>query len=296
MLFLMKLKADLKMNKIVVLLVLILTVAGCTNSNNQGKRIALAKAGETILYLDQLPSQLTSGITEADSAALIHDYIDKWAKKELMFQKAEENLSPSLKEEINAQLEETRSNLTIYQYQRQMMLEKMDTIVSDAELENYYSANSQSFNLGYNIVKALFIKIPLEIPDIARVRILARSNEQKDLQALESICYQFADKFDDFNELWVPLDRISIELPQEIDNEEYFLKRSSFYEFSDSVDVYLLKIRDFRLKSTPAPFEYVSEDIKRIIWNTRRLEFIHDLENGIYNDAIEENRFTLYNN
>ena len=35
-----------------------------------------------------------------------------------------------------------------------------------------------------------------------------------------------------------------------------------------------LKIRDYKLRSTTAPFEYVKDDIKRIIWNNRRLEFI----------------------
>ncbi len=154
----------------------------------------------------------------------------------------------------------------------------------------------KSFNLGYNIVKALFIKLPFETPNLGRIRMLARSSEQKDLQELESICYQFADKFDDFNEQWIPLDRISIELPQEISNEEYFLKRNTFYEYTDSIDTYFLKIRDYKLRSTPAPFDYVREDIKRIIWNTRRLEFIQNLENGIYNNGIEENKFTIYNN
>jgi hypothetical protein len=227
---------------------------------------------------------------------MTRDFINKWIRKEMMFQKAEENLSPELKKEIENQLKETRSDLTIYQYQRQMMLEKMDTTISDAEMENYYAANNQSFNLGYNIVKALFIKLPFETPNLGRIRTLARSNEQRDLQELESICYQFADKFDDFNEQWIPLDRISIELPQEISNEEYFLKYNTFYQYTDSIDMYLLKIRDYKLRSTPAPFDYVREDIKRIIWNTRRLEFIHNLENGIYNNAVEENKFTIYNN
>jgi len=60
--------------------------------------------------------------------------------------------------------------------------------------------------------------------------------------------------------------------------------------------MFFLKIRDYKLRSTTAPFDYVREDIRRIIWNTRRLEYIQDLENGIYNSAIEENKFTIYNN
>jgi HEPN domain-containing protein len=267
---------------------------GCRNNNNNARRISVARAGDVTLYLDQITDIIMPGTPPADSAAIIQNYINKWAKRELLFQKAEENLSPELRSEIENQLEESRINLVIYQYQRQMMLEKMDTMVTDNEMGNYYSANQESFVLSSNILKALFIKLPAETPNVDKVRILSRSNEQADLQQLETICYQFADKFDDFNEKWIPLNRISVELPNEIVNEENFLRRTSFYETSDSTFIYIISIRDYKLRSSVAPFEYVRDDIKRIIWNNRRFDFIQSLENGIYNDAIKENNFKLF--
>jgi hypothetical protein len=292
--FLQKLKRVLAMNRILILFLFTIIAAGCT-SRSDPKRIAVARAGDAFLYLDQIPGLIQPGTSPVDSAAIVHNYINSWAKKQFIFQKAEENLSPELKNEIDNQLEETRSNLVIYQYQRQMMLERMDTVISESELDNYYSNNQESFILSSNIIKALFIKLPVETPNISRIRALVRSNEQNDLQELESICYQFADKFDDFNEEWVPFDRLSVEFPQEIQNEESFLRRTTFYESSDSIFNYFISIRDYRLRSTIAPFEYVKDDIKRIIWNNRRLEFIQNLENDIYNDALKENGFTIYN-
>lgn len=175
-----------------------------------------------------------------------------------------------------------------------MMLEKMDTVLTETELENYYSGNEKSFILSSNIVKALFIKLPVETPNIEKIKLLARSNDQNDLQQLENYCYQFAEKFDDFNEDWVSMDRLSVELQDDIENEENFLKRNTFFETSDSISIYLISIRDYRLRSSLAPFEYVRNDIKRIIWNTRRFEFIQSLENGIYNEALQENSFKIY--
>ena len=159
----------------------------------------------------------------------------------------------------------------------------------------YYFNNRQSFVLNSNILKALFIKLPVETPGLSRIRNLARTNNQNSLQQLESLCYQFAEKFDDFNEQWITLDQISIELPAEINNQENFLRNTTFYETSstDSTYIYLLTIRDYKLRSTTAPFEYVRDDIKRMIWNSRRLDFIQTLENGIYNDALKENIFTI---
>ncbi len=284
------------MNKYLIIFSIILITCGCREYSKTPKRTAIARAGNIYLYLDQIPAIIPPGASSADSSAIIQNYINNWAKRELLFQKAEENLAPGLKEDIELQLKEARTNLTIYQYQQQMMFERMDTTLTDPDLENYYNSNKESFVLGTNIVKALYIKIPVETPNIDRIRTLSRSNEQADLLQLETYCYQFADKFDDFDEKWVPLDRISIELPEDILNEEGFLKRTTFFEANDSTYLYFITIRDYRLRSSLAPFEYVRDDIKRIIWNNRRLEFIQTLENGIYNDAIKEDKFTILNN
>jgi hypothetical protein len=281
------------MNKTIFVFSAVLILESCSH-NKAPERIPVAEVGKVILYYDMIPKLIQHGINETDSVAIIQNYINKWAKRELLLQKAEENLQASLKEEIDQELKDTRANLVIYQYQRQMMIEKMDTIISESELLNYYNTNKLSFTLTSNIVKALFIKLPAEAPDLNKVKLWARSNAQKDLQLLESYCYQFAEKFDDFNEEWVSMDRLSVELHKDIENEETFLRNTTFFESRDSTSIYLVYIRDYRLRSAIAPFEYVMDDIKRIIWNTRRFDFVQSLENGIYNDALKQNNFKIY--
>jgi hypothetical protein len=266
----------------------------CNNKSDQVKRVAIAKVGDVILYYDEIPKLLQPGISPEDSAAIIQNYINKWAKRELLFLKAEQNLSPEFKNEIEKQLQETRANLVIYQYQRQMMLEKMDTTITEDELESYYATNEKNFLLNSNVVKALFIKVPVETPGLDKIRLWARSNDQKDLQLLESYCYQFAEKFDDFNEDWVTLDRLSVELPQDIMNQDNFLRRNTWFETNDSSSVYMISIRDYRQRYSLAPFDYVKNDIKSIILNNRRFEFLQSLENRIYNEAVKENTFKIY--
>ena len=165
----------------------------------------------------------------------------------------------------------------------------------ESALEEYYAKNEKSFSLISNIVKAFFLKIPASTPNISKIRSLVRSNEQKDMQELESLCYNSAERFDDFNENWISVDRLLVELPEEIiGNEENFLRRTTFYETSDSLSIYMISIKSYKLMSTPAPYEYVKDDIRRIIMNSRRFEFIQSLENGIYNDALKEKYFKIY--
>jgi hypothetical protein len=282
------------MNKFIPVLLILIAFYSCTNNGSQAKRVPVAKAGNQVLYYDEIPEQARSAGSPADSLAGIQNFINKWARQELIFQKAKENLSPDLMNDIEAQLRETRLNLVVYEYQRMMMLQNMDTVISREELDKYYADNENSFMLTSNIVKALFIKLPVETPNIWKIKSLARSDNQKDFQELEGLCYQFAEKFDDFNEEWITMDRLSLELKEDISNQENFLKRTTFYETSDSASVYLIAINDYRLRGSLAPFEYVREDIKRLIWNNRRIEYIRELENGIFNDAIKENSLKIY--
>lgn len=282
------------MNKVPLLILILFMASGCRNENRSERRLAIASAGDVTLYYDEIPQQIKELIPAGDSSVIIQNYVNRWARRILMFQKAEKNISDELKNNIEKQLAETRENLMIYEYQRQMMLQKMDTTISEEELAAYYTKNENSFVLTSNIVKALFIKLPAETPDIYRIRLLSRSDKQKDMQDLEALCFQFAEKFDDFNEEWITLDRLDLELNKRIGNQENFLRWNKYFESADSSSIYLVTINDYRLIGSTAPFEYVKDDIRRIIWNNRRIEYIKTLENGIYNEAIKENEFKTY--
>ena len=282
------------MNRIFKFIIMLLTVYACNSGNGQPRRTAIAKAGDRVLFLDEIPMNGVTTDSPADSAAYVQNYINKWAKRELLFQKAADNMSPEQMEEIDYQVAETRRNLVVHEYQSMMMIQKMDTIISREEMERYYERNGEGFMLTSNIVKALFIKLPVETPGMWKFRTLIRSDKQKDIQELESLCYQFAERFDDFNEGWITMDKLSVEMKDEIPNQENFLRWTKFHEARDSASVYLLAINDFRLRGTLAPFEYVMEDIRRLIWNNRRIEFLQELENGIYNEGLKQNSFKIY--
>ncbi|HBZ21915.1 MAG TPA: hypothetical protein DEO60_12360, partial [Bacteroidales bacterium] len=157
------------MNRYIPIVIILFVLSGCSNSNRQLKRTPVAKAGLKVLYYDEIPEQTRKAATLSDSAALIQNYINKWAKRELMFQKAEENLSSELVNAIDEQIQETRQDLVVYEYQSMMIRQKMDTVIINDELEKYYTENKNSFNLTSNIVKALFIKLPVETPNIWKI-------------------------------------------------------------------------------------------------------------------------------
>src|SRR5665647_2260646 len=187
-----------------IFLVLVLAVS-CNRDKNEPDRKAVAMAGDEVLYFDQIPSTLVMpGMSGTDSISAVQSYIRRWSRKELMALRAEENLTADYKDEVNRQLGEMRNNLLIYQYQQQMIIQRMDTVVADSELQDYYVSNLNTFLLTTNLVKALFIKLPATTPDIEKVRKLNKSSIPEEIRELEDYCSRFALRYDDYDDAWIP--------------------------------------------------------------------------------------------
>ncbi len=199
------------------ILFFLVLVVSCNRVQNESDRLAVAKAGDRVLYFDQIPSTLVMpGMSGTDSISAVQSYIRRWSRKELMALRAEENLTAEYKDEVNRQLGEMRNNLLIYQYQQQMIIQKMDTVVTDNELQDYYVSNLNTFSLTTNLVKALFIKLPATTPDIGKVRKLYRSSIPEEIRELEDYCAQFALRYDDYDDAWIPFTHLLMEVPLEI--------------------------------------------------------------------------------
>ncbi|MDZ7636268.1 MAG: hypothetical protein U5L72_18255 [Bacteroidales bacterium] len=279
----------------VTISIFLILVASCNTNVREPDRTAVARAGERTLYLDQIPPGLVvNGMSETDSISAVQSFIRQWSRKELLALRAEENLTPDYKAEVNRQLNEMRNNLLIYQYQQQMIIQKLDTMVTDNEVQDYYVTNLSTFTLTSNLVRALFIKVPATMPEIEKIRQLYRSSGSDDMNTLEDLCYQYAVRFDDYNDEWIPFTQLLLEVPLESANQEQWLARNSAVELKDDQFVYFVAIREYKLRNSVAPFEYIRGQVKTIILNNRRNDFLQKLEDGIYNEAVRNSTLKVY--
>lgn len=268
-------------------------VSSCTELETRSREKPLAEVFENKLYASDIRDIFPSNATGKDSLMILQTYVDKWVRKQLILHKAELNLSEEQKD-VQQQIEEYRSSLLIYKYEQNLILQKLDTVIREEEIESYYAENPSNFNLDKHIVKGLFIKLPLDAPDLWRVRQLYRSENEEDFRELERYCYQYGVKYDYFDDQWIPFTTITSALPNEIKNPDSFLRWNRHIEQQDSAYRYLVNLREYCLAGTVAPLPYVEHKIRSIILNKRKVQFIRDLENNIYKDALNKGSFTIY--
>ncbi len=283
---------NVNLKKMLVLLLVIFAFS-CSKSDNEIEDIPLARVHNKFLYESDIKSLFNSNISKEDSIVVARNYINDWIKKQLLMQKAELNLNEESKD-IEKQIEDYRSSLLIFKYKQELIKQKLDTIITNQEIENYYSEYSGNFILNHNIVKALFLKISKEAPENDKVKRWYKSNDQENLSRLEDYCYQYATKFDDFDNKWIPFNNLLIEIPTNINDQERYLRYNKYIETEDDLFYYFVKINEYSLKSTVQPLEYAQLKIKSILLNKRKFTFIDELENTIYNDALNRNEFIIY--
>ncbi len=277
----------------IILLLLIVFAFSCKKSNNEITDKPLAKVHNKYLYESDMEGLFNSNVTKEDSVIIARNFINDWVKKQLLLEKAEQNLNEKSKD-IEKEIEDYRSSLLIFRYKQELINQKLDTIITDEEIEEYYNEYSGNFILNHNIVKALYLKISKEAPEIDKVRWWYKSTSPDNISRLEDYCYQYATKFDDFENKWIPFNNLLLEIPTNIEDQERYLKYYKHIETEDDLYYYFVKINEYSLKSTIQPLEYAQAKIKSILLNKRKFTFIDELENSVYNEALNHNEFIIY--
>ncbi len=268
-------------------------IAGCINSKTPEDKL-VARVGTISLYQSEISSVIPHDISPADSAVMAEDYIKKWVKQELMLQKAQENLSPEQKN-VTRELQDYRNSLLIYRFKNELVAQRMDTTVTEAEILDFYTNNADNFKLNNNIVKAIFIKTPNELANPEELRQLSGNSSAEGIIELRDYCLRYAKNYEIITDRWVNFDLIANNIPESIEKPEQFLRQNDIYEMSDSTYYYFISIHDYKLKNELAPLEYVKDNIKNLILNRRKIEFLKQVENSVYTEGIRNNTFKIFN-
>lgn len=273
--------------------ILIILLFGACQQKTADK-MPLAQVGDRILYKEDVEEVFPENIPLQDSALWVDDFVKKWVRSELVILNAEQNLSPEQKN-VDKELKEYRNSLLTYRYKNELLAQKMDTIITDEEINTYYEQHQNEFILKNNIVKAVYLKIPLEVANPETVKNLTVDENPQKLAQLDEYGVQYAKTYDRFEDKWINSDNVLYQLPEEIDDEERFLRRNKFIENSDTDYYYFICIRDFRIQGQVAPVAYVGPTIKNVLLNERKLKFLRDIEDDIYNEGLASNKFKIFN-
>ena len=274
-------------------IILTLLIISCELENNS-KEEPIARVNDSFLFFYEIQDSLDENMSQNDSMLAVNSAINNWASKKLLYEKAIFNLSNSKQNELDLLVKSYESDLYISNYEKEWLKTRVDTIVSNDQLESYYNDNKNKFRLRQDILLARFIELPIENFNKTQiVRSFRRLNFQDKIY-LDSISLQFKSSFIN-DSVWLRPELFfnKFKIENKIKYNRY-LRKKSFFEIKDLESLYLVYISDILRKNDYAPMSYVKPTLVQILLNKRKLEMKKQLKTDILKQGIAENNFEIY--
>lgn len=263
------------------------------SSSEKGSDDALVRVGDKVLTRNDLEKVMPDGLSSKDSTLFAGDYIKQWVNDQLLYDVASRNI-PNV-ENIDRMVDRYRRELVMFEYQKHLLNEKLSKEISEEDMKVYYEENLGKFKLHSAIIKGLFLKVPENSPQIARLKKWYKSDSPEAIENIEKYGLHNAVIYEYFYDKWVSFEEVMSNIPYPVNQETEFLRTHTNIELNYKGYWYFLNISDYLPVGGQMPFDFAKVQIKEILINQRKMEFIKDIKKELYNDALKDKEIEYFN-
>ena len=278
---------------LIVAMTMLLT-AGCGRSHKISLTDAVARVGDEVLYRSDVETAVPAGLTPDDSLHIAESHINSWIRSKIKLLEAEKILQEN--QDIEDMVNNYRSSLLVNRLEKYYIDNHVDSLISDSLVTAYYASNGSEFKLDRNIVKGRIVRVPMGFRQEAKLKELMGSpkkERQQDFLDMSIKNNLLLSSFDG----WIGFDDFLGNFPTvRGKNYDYLLTSGKINEFSDGDYKYFVQITEYVSRGEQAPLEWIDNIIRNIIFNRRSGEVIRNLEDSLYNAALNNNTLHLYLN
>jgi hypothetical protein len=279
-------------NLLVITFLLSLTACSFFKKKQGADKDVIARVNDDYLYASDIQG-LTKGLKGKDSTQVLKDYATNWVRKKLLLQKAKENI-PDDDLGIAKKIEDYRSTLVLYEYEKALINKRLDTVVSQKEFDDWYEKLKSDFPLEKDVYLLYFIKLKKDAQDIDNVRKwINKQDDEETARKLNGYCQEFATSNFLSQGMWYDKDNVLKNFPLSEFDIATLTGSKIFKEFKVEGVSWFIKIGDVMKKDQPAPSEFIHDQIIRAIIEKRRVQLIEKIYDKIYQDGVKSKSFEI---
>lgn len=253
----------------------------------------VARVGNHRLHRKELESYIPAGVSPEDSAALATSYINAWAQNLLLLDMAEEQLSDDEKD-VSQELEQYRRTLLKYRYEQLYINQRLDTLVTDGEMERFYKDHPDKFKLDRPVAKARYMVIPADSRNLKTLRKKISSEDDSEVLEADSIAFTAAIKYVDSSDTWMDVLTIAQDLGTDYRTLMGSVKNAFAEVKDDGGNLKIAYFVELVPAGSPAPLEFCQDRVRDIILSNRKHELETRLEQDLLKDAFRNRKFVIY--
>ena len=239
----------------------------------------VATVGTHVLYEDDVRAVTRGAVTVDDSTAMAERYIRSWVTEWLLFDNAKRQLGT--RHDIESMVDDYRRSLYVHEYEQLLVAKRMPTEVEPDSMLAYYEQYGDRLILEEDILKGIMLILPKDAHQIWQLKKWLSKGEEE-IANIENYAYQQAIGYQFFVEEWQPLQNIMQSIPADEKKLLYQLKHQNQIEVKSNDKIYLLQATEKHFAGDKMPFEYAQPRITKAILEKRRMEFVKQYENNIF--------------
>ena len=249
----------------------------------------LAKVYNKSLYLSELDGIVPENTTPGDSALMVSAFVQRWIRDQLLMYEAERNIPKDLN--IDKLVRDYRASLVRFNFEEQIIAEKLDSIVSEPELKTFYENNKDQFQLESTILKCQLLKLQPNAPQ-NELNKLWYGRTASDAAKLRNYAKQWAALALLDTEKWYKLEEIAALLPKgTLSSDNVGTRREG--TLSDGDFRYYYRVLETVKGKETAPFEYVKEQASKVILHKRKLELLERWKEELYQQELRRQNIQI---
>ncbi len=263
---------------------------GCKDGlfSNKATDPVVAKVGDQYLFKSKLEELVHEGTSTTDSAAIVDGYIQNWIVENLMVREADKNVAADIN--LNKLVEEYRSSLLVYNYEKKLIDTRLDTLISNAEKVAFYEKNKAQYLLSHPVLKCIIAKVPAKSNDIKNIHNALGKSDLTEAMFLikDKAVYHHID-----TAMYMTIeDVVSLVPTNMIDPEKIAAGRVYQEKYKDFE--YFVKILKYYDENKIPPFDYIDAKITKTILSERKITLLKNYRQQLYENGIANKDFEIF--
>jgi len=276
-------------------MVLVTGVVACKKSNKVGEEkpepVILAQVFDYKLYFDDIKDLIQGYANAEDSIQQVRSLSEHWVRDRLILVEAEKNLPKEVN--MNKLLEDYRQSLLRHFFEQRALEERLDTVITENDLVQYYEANKEQHRLESGILRAYYFKIKRPSQRSDKILQWWKTFPEQHFNDVLTYAAKHAKTNWADSSQWHEMQMVVQLFPEGTLSPSAIRSNRGVVE-EDRDYIYLLYPIEVYHEQDIAPLARIREQAARFILHQRELELLDRIKKEIYDRDIQDERVKIY--
>lgn len=248
----------------------------------------VASVFDEVLTEDHISALMPSGLSDKEENTWRNVYIENWIRQQVVLAEAAKNTPEGLN--IEQLVNDYKESLLKLQFEKKIVEERLDTTISDKELDAFYNETKEQYLLKEPMIRCRVAKVSEKKKRIDKFYEFWKKNDIKNIRA-------YAEKNAESSWLdkdkWITIEEFYAIIPNQIIKESALKKKGSSQKNWKGYE-YFIKLYEYKGENDRPPLSFVKDQLEKIILLKRKNQLIKEYKEELYETELDNKNIKFY--